>query len=547
MQQFTLPERALSLVTTLRPGEGRAALQLCAQSFALMFAYYLLKVIREPMILADGSAELKAYSTALQAFLLMLIVPVFARLYRRLGNRREKHHIFRNTLLFFMGNLALFALAYRAGMAVAIAFYVWLGIFSVMTLALFWAFAADLYNFKSGQRMFPLIAAAASLGALAGSATAGGLDYRLGHDGVMWAAAALLWIPWWLSAATERLIPPGSDAISVDRRSDLAYGPLEGFEIVLRSGYLALIALSVIVLNLINTNGEYILASLVTEWARDRAGDDPRAGASAAIALFYSQYFFITTLLGFLVQLFLVARIFDRWGIAAALQVLPVLMIVNYSLLALFPLLVVARVALIAENSVNYSLQNTTRNALFLPVTREEKYIGKHTIETFAFRLGDVMSGGFVYLASAVVGVSLVGFILVNGLLACLLLLLSRAIGSGHAATAAENLTNLPPVASAPLPDVYIPAGELSELQLDRDTFVDPDAGDALVYEAFAGHTGRLPEWVRFDGLDRSFRFTPPPGARGSVRVRVVARDFDGLEAETGFCVHYGKKRVPQR
>ena len=541
MQRFTVPERVLSLVTALRPGEGRAALQLCAQSFALMFAYYLLKVIREPMILADGSAELKAYSTGLQAFLLMLIVPVFARLYRRLGHRREKHHVFRNALLFFMVNLALFALAYRAGMAVAIAFYVWLGIFSVMTLALFWAFAADLYNFKSGQRMFPLIAAAASLGALVGSATAGGLDHRLGHDGVMWVAAALMWIPWWLSAATERVIPSGSGASSVERRSERVYPLLEGFEIVLRSRYLILIAGSVIVLNFINTNGEYILATLVTDWARDGSVDNPGGSAANAIALFYSRYFFITTLLGFLIQLLLVARLFERWGIAGALLVLPVLMIANYSLLALFPLLVVARVALIAENSVNYSLQNTTRNALFLPVTREEKYIGKHTIETFALRLGDVMSGGFVYLASAVVGLSLSGFIVINGLLACFLLLLSRAIGRGYAASAAENLTNMPPVVSAPLPDLHIRAGEVSEMQLDSDTFFDPDVGDALVYEASEGRSGRLPDWIKFDGLDRRFRFTPPPGASGRVRVRLVARDFDGLEAETGFFVHFGE------
>lgn len=119
MQRFTFPERVLSFFTTLRPGEGHAALLLCAQSFALMFAYYLLKVIREPMILADGSAELKADSTALQALLLMLVVPVFVRLYWLAGNRREKHHLFRNALLFFIGNLALFALAYRAGVPVA--------------------------------------------------------------------------------------------------------------------------------------------------------------------------------------------------------------------------------------------------------------------------------------------------------------------------------------------------------------------------------------------------------------------------------------------
>jgi len=151
------------------------------------------------------------------------------------------------------------------------------------------------------------------------------------------------------------------------------------------------------------------------------------------------------------------------------------------------------------------------------------------------------MSGGFVYLASAVIGLSLTGFIVINGLLACAQLLLSRAIGRGYVAGAATTLTNMAPFVSTPLPDLHIPAGEVSQLQLGRDAFIDPDVGDALVYEAFDGDAGRLPAWVQFDGLDGSFRFSPPRGASGRLSVRVVARDFDGLEAEAGFFVHYGE------
>ena len=165
MQKFTRTERFLSLFTMLRAGEGRSAFQLCQQSFAIMLAYYLLKVIREPLILVDGTAELKAYTTAMQALLLMLIVPVFAKLYQRSGQRDEKHHLLKNTLLFFVLNLVVFAVAQQTGWRIGIAFYVWLGIFSVMVLALFWAFATDLFNLKSGQRIFPLIAAASALGA----------------------------------------------------------------------------------------------------------------------------------------------------------------------------------------------------------------------------------------------------------------------------------------------------------------------------------------------------------------------------------------------
>lgn len=539
MQPFTRTERFLSLFTTLRAGEGQAALRLCAQSFVIMFAYYLLKVIREPLILADGTAELKAYTTAMQAVLLMAIVPLFANLYQGASSREGKHHILRKTLLFFILNLLGFVLAYQQGWKIAIAFYVWLGIFSVMVLALFWAFAADLYNLKSGQRIFPVVAAASALGALLGSGVASWLYEQVGYAGVMYCAALLLGIPWWLSGRTESIIPADSKS-HLNAPFDTHKYPLqEGFQVVLRSRYLTLIAGFVMLMNLINTNGEYILASFVTAHAQEFITGSSSA-VDSYIALFYSRYLFITMLLSFLIQLFLVSRIYDRLGIENSLYILPVLMLINYGLIALFPLLLVARLTMITENSVYYSLQSTTRHALFLPVSRKEKYIGKHTIETFFFRLGDVISGGFVYIASALLGLGIVGFVLINIALAGLLFRLSSAIGHGHQSAAAETLGNRPPVLSLPLRDLRIPAGRKSGLQLEADTFVDADVGDALRYQAYLFYSSRLPGWIKFDPLNRRFDFDPPRNANGSLRIRVVARDFDGLEAEESFTLTWG-------
>jgi AAA family ATP:ADP antiporter len=536
-RRFTRTERFFSLFTTLRAGEGLAARHLCLQAFAIMFAYYLLKVIREPMILADGSAELKAYSTALQALLLMFIVPLFAAMYRRFRDSAGKHHLFRNTLLFFVANLLLFALAQAAGLRVGIVFYIWLGIFSVMILALFWAFAADLFNLKSGQRIFPLIAAAAALGALLGSGLAGDLDSLLGHSGVMVVAAGLLMLPCLGAAGTDRLVPPGS------RCSGEGTGPrgrsyplLQGFEIVWRSPTLRLIAVLVVLLNLINTNGEYILASFVIGHTQAM---DARA-ADSYITGFYSSYLFATTGLSFLVQLFLVSRIFKRIGIAGALWVLPVLMIINYSLIALFPLLMVVRLAMMLENSVNYSLGTTTRHALFLPVPREEKYVGKHTVDTFFFRVGDVLSGSFVFAASSLAGLQIAGFVLLNAVFAALMLLVSVAIGRRHRGNARRAMANQPPIAAGELEDLTIPAGQATQLHIAADTFIDPDVGDALRYLALPASGDRLPPWVKFDGLNRRFEFHPPADCNGSLRIRLVARDFDGLEAEVSFTVIYG-------
>jgi hypothetical protein len=80
--------------------------------------------------------------------------------------------------------------------------------------------------------------------------------------------------------------------------------------------------------------------------------------------------------------------------VRGALFVLPVIALANYSLIAVAPILAVVRVGKILENSTDYSIQNTLRQALFLPTTREAKYKAKAAIDTFFTRTGDVVSPG---------------------------------------------------------------------------------------------------------------------------------------------------------
>ncbi|MCZ6830601.1 MAG: putative Ig domain-containing protein, partial [Gammaproteobacteria bacterium] len=502
--------------------------------------YYLLKVIRDPLILAEGDPELKAYTNAMQAGVLMIVVPLFARIYHQIGTRGDKHFLIRRIMLFFISNLVLFALAYAAGWRIAIPFYVWLGVFSVMVLALFWAFSADLYNIKSGQRIFPVIAAAASGGAYMGAKVAGSWDPVVGHDGVIFSAALLLLVPWWLSGFVERNVPAGSKSIITDEFHEHPVPISEGFMVVFRSYYLTMIAFFVITMNLINTNGEYILSTFVSQTADSLfASADLAASRDTYITNFYSSYFAWFTLLGFLIQLFLVARIFDKVGIRGALLILPAIMMVSYSLILIFPLLAVVRYAMITENSISYSLQNTTRHALFLPVRRQEKYVGKHCIDTFFFRFGDVLSAAAVFLGSAVLGMQLSGFVVANMGLAVLLFWFSWIIGKRNQSVIETNFGNMPPQVAMPLPDMDIPAGEISQFVMDEDTFVDPDEGDALTYLAFQEPAGKLPSWVNFDAFTRQFKFNPPANSQGTLEIRVVARDFDGLEAQSSFKVRY--------
>ena len=106
-------------------------------------------------------------------------------------------------------------------------------------------------------------------------------------------------------------------------------------------------------------------------------------------------------LVSFLLQLFVTSRVIRYFGVRGALFILPAMALINYSIIAVAPILAVVRVGKILENSVDYSIQNTLRQALFLPTSREAKYKAKAAIDTFFTRGGDVLSAGFVILFQA--------------------------------------------------------------------------------------------------------------------------------------------------
>jgi len=158
--------------------------------------------------------------------------------------------------------------------------------------------------------------------------------------------------------------------------------------------YLLLIALLMLVLNLVNTTGEFILGKTVTAEAQKVVvREEERVAASGVsegltetdrkkikldfIAKFYANFIFWVNLLAAMVQLFLVSHILKYLGVSAALFILPTIALGAYSLIAIMPVLGIMKIVKILENSTDYSLQNTALQALFLPTSREAKYKAK--------------------------------------------------------------------------------------------------------------------------------------------------------------------------
>ncbi|HEU5311418.1 MAG TPA: Npt1/Npt2 family nucleotide transporter, partial [Candidatus Eisenbacteria bacterium] len=182
-------DKLLRLFADVRGGEGVTAVLLMLNIFLLLASYYLLKTIREPLILTvPGGAEVKSYSSAAIAAILIVLVPV----YSALASRVSRVKLINGVTLFFILCLVAFFLLNRSGVPVGVAFFIWVGIFNLMVIAQLWAFANDVYTVEQGKRLFAIVGVGASLGAIAGSFFTGQLVDQLGPYPFMLAAAALL-------------------------------------------------------------------------------------------------------------------------------------------------------------------------------------------------------------------------------------------------------------------------------------------------------------------------------------------------------------------
>ena len=144
---------------------------------------------------------------------------------------------------------------------------------------------------------------------------------------------------------------------------------------------------------------------------------------------FYSKYFTYVNILGLLMQMFLVSRIVKRFGVPWAIMILPIISLGAYSIIVLIPVLTAVLAAKVAENSTDYSLNNTVRNMLFLPCTYEEKFSAKQAIDSFFVRIGDVLSAVLVFVGTSVLTLHPRGFAAVNAAVRGILLLLAWNVG----------------------------------------------------------------------------------------------------------------------
>ncbi len=401
----SLPLRILNRVVRVEASEVTAMLWSFGYFFCLLCGYYILRPVRDEMGIQGGIENLQWLFTA--TFVAMIaMVPLFGWISARLPRRQMLPIVY----LFFVVNLLVFFVLLQNDATVqytARAFFVWVSVFNLFVVSVFWSFMADFYSNEQARRLFGFIAAGGSSGAIAGPSFTAALAPMIGPAMLLPISACLLLGAMFciqrLSGRVPSHDPTKAPAAPVATDRPLGGSIFGGLTLLLKSDYLLGITLYVVLYTMLSTFLYFHQAYIVSASISDSGS---RTALFASIDLAVN----VLTLFG---QVFVIGRLISRLGLTFALVVLPVISVVGFIVLGIFPVLAVIVALQIIRRAGEYAITRPAREVLFTVVTREEKYKAKNVIDTLIFRGGDAVSSwlfeGLRILGLGFTAISLVG------------------------------------------------------------------------------------------------------------------------------------------
>jgi AAA family ATP:ADP antiporter len=428
---FTSLEKFLRLFASVRKEEGITSLLMLMNIFLILMAYYFIKPVREgwlsiSIIQGLTKLEVKAYSAFAQSLILILVVlPIYAKL-ASIWTRKKLITI---VGVFFGLVLFLFWLfqpdyLFQQIPYLGIAFYLFVGIFGVTLVAQFWSFASDIFGKERGRRLFPLVA----VGAAAGGAMGSWIGERLIASNkfepfdLMLLALVPLIATILLARWTDRRGVYGHPSDYTKKRwLQPATPKYDGaFKLLLKYRYLTAMALMVLLFNWVIASGDNILFGLVQQSLEEQLsaqvlnGEDYSKQLKSATTAFYGSLYFWVNIIGLILQAFVVSRLLKFGGFSSLMLVTPLISLLAYISMAVSPILGVIKAMKVAENSSNYSMNNTARHMLWLPTSNSMLYQAKPTIDTLFVRIGDGFAALTVLLGTRLWNVELNTFLIIN-------------------------------------------------------------------------------------------------------------------------------------
>ncbi len=396
---------AIARFLGLKPGEFIAVAWSFVYFFSLLSAYYMLRSVRDAMAIMGGTQNIPWLFTG-TFVVMMLATPVFGWVASRYPRKQFLPWVYYffilNILIFF----SLFTYAQSHDLEtiwIARAFFVWLSVFNLFVVSVFWSFMADIYSKEQGRRLFGVISAGGSAGALLGPLMTSVLVVPLGFQNLLPLSAFLLMFSVYCVAQLRRWAeqsPSEGHEVPLDTSKPMGGSALAGIRMVLTSPYLGAIAIGGAFASLMGTATYIYMAQLVGE---NFATTDERTQVFALLDA-------LTNALSLIGQLIIVKQVVQRFGVGVSLAILPIVSVVGFLLLAANPVFIVIATLQVTRRSLTFGLGKPTSDMLYSVVAPEEKYKAKNFTETALYRGGDLVGAWAVKLMAGLglSGISLI-------------------------------------------------------------------------------------------------------------------------------------------
>jgi AAA family ATP:ADP antiporter len=370
------------LFNDIRPHEVRAVALAFLCNFLLLGSYYILRPVRDTMATVIG-AELLQYLFTGTLLLTLLCAPLFAWLTDTFRLSRVLPGVFCFWILNILVFHALFS-SVPGERWLAAAYYWWFSVVNLFMISVFWSLMVDLFSPGQATRLFAVIAAGGSTGAIAGPVLTRGLVSVLGVSGLLLIAAGgfviVVVLVHLLMREKQRLQSEHEEvqASTLDHR--LSGTAWDGFRALFSSSYTMNQALFMLLMTWIATIAYFMQTDLI---ARTFTGIEARTEALADIDL-------VVNICSAAVLLFGLGRYIARFGVTAALVLNPILMVIALVAVALSPTMLMLQAMQVVRRVSQYAIARPSREICFTVVPQENRYKAKNVIDTVVYRLGDV-------------------------------------------------------------------------------------------------------------------------------------------------------------
>lgn len=375
----------------LRPGESGRGLLLFAYLFLVITSYVTGKAARDALFLDRYKAVQLPYADIAISILVGLIIAF----YIRAGRRVSLHRLLAASLVLYASNCLIFwaLVTYTEITWLFPVIYVWTGVFGVLAPAQVWTLANYVLTTREAKRLFGVIGGGAIAGWIVGGLLTQYTATRYGTESALLAMAVALSICAFLVLEIWRQRP----ARPLDEELDAGpRGLHESIRLVASSPYLTAIAAVVGMSSLATSIGAWQFKAIAKEFIPQKD----------ALTAFFGRFNFYAGLVGFAAQLLLTTRFLRRFGIGFALFVLPTLLFAGSLGVLLFGTLTAAVFLRASDQILRYSLDKTSVELLYLPVTSSHKVPVKSFIDTVVWRVGDGLAAMLVLIFAAMLHLS---------------------------------------------------------------------------------------------------------------------------------------------